>query len=282
MAALKREFEALFGTPPELSPEEKLLKRRDRRKRKLREHTRSYVIVNTFLASLWLVLGLTTGAWFPWFLFPLLGWGMGYTFHAVGTASWLAENRRAIAQAESRLGIAAPAEEGGRWKALRARCEAAVRKAHQALAQSVADDDKIHDGLQQGLEQTLALLDGAERLDRTLATLSPNGTQGLQAELARVEGAWSEARDEGLKDLHAQNRALLQSRREKIEAMLVERERIVATVEGFIIAADNLQLDALRLGRGEPLLALQEPVKRLQDELEILEKVRSELMSVEP
>jgi hypothetical protein len=72
----------------------------------------------------------------------------------------------------------------------------------------------------------------------------------------------------------------LQARREKIEALMVERDRIAATVESFVIAADNLKLDALRLGAGERT-SLQEPVQRLQDELEVLERVRRELVSLE-
>lgn len=279
LASLKREFEALVGHAPPPSPEERLIQTRNRRVRGLRAHTRAFVIVNGFMVLLWATVGLVVGSWFPWFVFPLLGWGMGYTFHAVGTRAWLAERQDDIARAEKQLGLAPPQDETRRWAELRRRCEAAVRSAHEALAQTMGDDG-LHEHLESGHAQTVALLDGAERLDATLAEVVPGGMQGLRAELARVEGAWSQAEDPGLRSVHAQNRALLQARREKIEALMVERDRIAATVESFVIAADNLKLDALRLGAGERT-SLQEPVQRLQDELEVLERVRRELVSLE-
>ena len=44
----------------------------------------SYVLVNILIFIIWLVIALTNGggAWYPWFLFPLLGWGIGVAFHA--------------------------------------------------------------------------------------------------------------------------------------------------------------------------------------------------------
>jgi len=56
--------------------------RRLHRKREFYEHLVSYLIVNTMLVAVWLILGLTTGAWFPWPLFPIAGWGIGLAFHA--------------------------------------------------------------------------------------------------------------------------------------------------------------------------------------------------------
>src|SRR3569833_2340910 len=56
--------------------------RRLHRKREFYEHLVSYLIVNGMLVAVWLILGLTTGAWFPWPLFPMAGWGVGLAFHA--------------------------------------------------------------------------------------------------------------------------------------------------------------------------------------------------------
>ena len=33
------------------------------------------------LTSIWLVVGLTAAAWYPWPLWPALGWGIGVTAH---------------------------------------------------------------------------------------------------------------------------------------------------------------------------------------------------------
>ena len=49
--------------------------RRLHKKREFYEHLISYLIVNGMLVAVWLVLGLTTDAWFPWPLFPIAGWG---------------------------------------------------------------------------------------------------------------------------------------------------------------------------------------------------------------
>lgn len=59
--------------------------RRLHRKRDFLQHLVSYVIVNTLLVTVWLVIALTAGAWFPWPLFPIAGWGIGLAFHAWST-----------------------------------------------------------------------------------------------------------------------------------------------------------------------------------------------------
>ena len=43
----------------------------------------AYVVVNILIFIIWLVIALASNgeAWFPWFLFPLGGWGIGVLFH---------------------------------------------------------------------------------------------------------------------------------------------------------------------------------------------------------
>jgi fatty acid desaturase len=52
-----------------------------------RQHLLFYLIVNFFLFIVWLVIALVVGggAWFPWFVFPLAGWGIGIILHAYET-----------------------------------------------------------------------------------------------------------------------------------------------------------------------------------------------------
>jgi len=43
-------------------------------------HFAVYILVNVMLVIIWAV----TGAGFPWFVFPLGGWGIGVLFHFLG------------------------------------------------------------------------------------------------------------------------------------------------------------------------------------------------------
>jgi hypothetical protein len=43
----------------------------------LRADKRSYVGIMLLLITVWLVTGLVTQSWYPWFVWPALGWGIG-------------------------------------------------------------------------------------------------------------------------------------------------------------------------------------------------------------
>ena len=43
-------------------------------------HLTLYIIINVLLVIIW----AATGAGFPWFVFPLGGWGIGILFHCLG------------------------------------------------------------------------------------------------------------------------------------------------------------------------------------------------------
>ncbi|MDA2813167.1 DUF1707 domain-containing protein [Nocardiopsis sp. RSe5-2] len=42
-----------------------------------RVHLSAYIGVMTLLFGIWLMVGVTAGAWYPWFIWPALGWGIG-------------------------------------------------------------------------------------------------------------------------------------------------------------------------------------------------------------
>lgn len=44
-------------------------------------HLLVYILVNLFLVGLWFWTSYMTGEYFPWFLFPLAGWGVGVAVH---------------------------------------------------------------------------------------------------------------------------------------------------------------------------------------------------------
>ncbi len=74
---------------------ERSRKQRHRRRRmraSLRIHTAVFVFVQLLLVAVW----ASTGADFPWFVFPLLGWGAGLAAHAAvaSESRWLFGNDR--------------------------------------------------------------------------------------------------------------------------------------------------------------------------------------------
>lgn len=44
-------------------------------------HAAAFVGANALLFVIWVVVALFGGAWFPWFVFPLAGWGIGLAAH---------------------------------------------------------------------------------------------------------------------------------------------------------------------------------------------------------
>lgn len=63
-------------------------RKRHQRKRamraSLRIHLAVFVAVHLLLVATWAM----TGADYPWFVFPLLGWGIGLAAHAAATGEW--------------------------------------------------------------------------------------------------------------------------------------------------------------------------------------------------
>jgi hypothetical protein len=66
--------------------QDELLKKAERRADAViafRQHLTVYIVINALIFVIWLVIALVAGgdAWFPWFVFPLVGWGIGITMH---------------------------------------------------------------------------------------------------------------------------------------------------------------------------------------------------------
>ena len=58
---------------------EELAKKRVQARMGLIVHASMYVVMNTGIILIWLL----TGRGYPWFMWPLLGWGIGVLAHAV-------------------------------------------------------------------------------------------------------------------------------------------------------------------------------------------------------
>ena len=66
-------------------------------------HLTVYIIVNIMLVLIWAFPG---GGGFPWFVFPLGGWGIGILFHFLGTFVFSRQTdweRKAIEKEAERL-----------------------------------------------------------------------------------------------------------------------------------------------------------------------------------
>jgi len=277
-ARVRRELESLFA-PDDTSREARLVRRAERKRRALRGHVQSFFVTNGFLFLLWLALGLTLGSWFPWFVFPLLGWGMGLTTHALRHRSWQSDHRVELEAARERLGLLPPPPQASRWDRLEARCRTAVGAARGALASSGSSLDlaPLLAQLEAGERQLAELLAGGRSIDDTLSRIAPGGVPSVDRALEAVERERRDLTSPAAAPL-AQKRALLVARRDKIEALLAEQARIEATAEGFLLAAENAQLDAVRLGRSPKEQAdLDAAIARLDDELEVLRAVHREL-----
>jgi fatty acid desaturase len=74
-----------MSVPFERAVERERAERRERRHRRartgFRRHLRVYVAVNLGLVALWAVGWWLTEGGHPWFLYPLLGWGIGLALH---------------------------------------------------------------------------------------------------------------------------------------------------------------------------------------------------------
>ena len=55
----------------------------DDARRAMRGHVASYVGTMGLLMAIWLVVGITAGAWYFWPIWPMLGWGIGVVSHVV-------------------------------------------------------------------------------------------------------------------------------------------------------------------------------------------------------
>lgn len=78
-------------------------------------HLASYVLVNGLLIIIYLVTGPLPGFYtYPWFIWPMFGWGIGLLFHFLGTfvfsnVSSEDSRRRMIEEEMRRMGAYPPA-----------------------------------------------------------------------------------------------------------------------------------------------------------------------------
>jgi hypothetical protein len=66
-----------------------------KKRRDFHTHAFAYLTINILVWGIWLIIGASSGAWFPWPLWVTLGWGIGLIFNA-----WDVYVRRPITETE--------------------------------------------------------------------------------------------------------------------------------------------------------------------------------------
>ncbi len=84
--------------PPQAEAElRKRAEKRLKRKKELKEHASAYTVIMTMLVVIWAV---TTAPGYFWPIWPMLGWGVGLTFHAL-SLRWDEKPNEAQIEAEA-------------------------------------------------------------------------------------------------------------------------------------------------------------------------------------
>jgi len=298
---------------PQVAEALQLLRKYQRRQRGWLGHFRSYLAVNVGLAVINIVTMWGAGYFHPWFLYPAAGWGMALGIHGMSHRGWLKESDRPLGRAEAIVGAARdeslallpaaghalpprtalpageepaalpPAKGDETWQVLYRECERAAASAKRSLAEAGADEELtrgVVSKLDSGLATVRDVRSGGEAIRRAVDEVGPGGRAALDAELDKLDDKIAGARDDRTKAIYAANRKLLEARRDKLGALEAEEERMRATVDGFRLAAENVRLDAARLGVGQ-LSGLLDPLTssldRLNEEVEIVRQVEAEL-----
>ncbi len=275
------------------SPEEKLVEKAKRKRRRWLQHLRSFLAVNGGLLLINVMTSLGDPSFHPWFAYVVASWGIPFALHGLGYKAWKEDNAAALTAARQTLGLPAPVgtevaprssppEPTGdpAWNALITRCRDAAALAKRDLANVPADPHATVDpgaALRDGLADIERLAAGAQRLQRTLSEVTP-GRAEIRARIAAAELDASRASEPRLRKLIGGNLELLRARERRLDQLEAELTRVRVTVEGFALAAENLHLDAARLGAprlSELANGLAGPLRRLDQEVDILDEVEA-------
>lgn len=302
--------------PPDLIPREiatGLLKKYREQRSGWRGHLHSFVGVNLGLAAINALSMIGAESFYPWFLYVTASWGIGLVVHGLGHRSWIKDHARAIEQAEEYLGVSrlegdllpipiagekgrealephvedAPAlpehDEGADSTPLLDECRTAVDTARRALDSAGAENKTCREAeeqLEAGLQTVEVIERGLSAIRNAIRAVAPDGLDALDQEILALGERRSSANDERLKGIYEANLRLLVARREKLQALQNEEERMKATIQGFLLAAQNVRLDAARLAAGSMpgnISSLGDSLDRLNQEVEVIRQVEIEL-----
>ncbi len=278
------------GSPPDTLAGDELHAEQKERRALLMAHARLGAMASVALITLdalrcW---GETDST--MWSLLLVALWGVGLVVHAVRFTGWSQDHRvglevetsfRRIGQDGRPTGLLSePRNE--EWKRLWARAEQVHLAADRAVDRLGAEGVEARGELQACMDDVQAIFDGAARLQDAMDIL------GMKVdENAITEAGWrvERAETDRLRSLYQANLALLIAQKAKVSALMQDLKRMRACVEGFLISAENMQLDASRLqtSGGVPTgqLVLGDARRALEEEVLVLRQVEAELERLE-
>ena len=278
------------GSPPDTRAGDELHAEQKERRALLMAHARLGAMASVALITLdalrcW---GETDSTMWSFLLVAL--WGVGLVVHAVRFTGWSQDHRvglevetsfRRIGQDGRPTGLLSEPR-NAEWKRLWSRAEQVHLAADRAVDRLGAEGVEARGELQACMDDVQAIFDGAARLQDAMDIL------GMKVdENAITEAGWrvERAETDRLRSLYQANLDLLIAQKAKVSALMQDLKRMRACVEGFLISAENMQLDASRLqtSGGVPTgqLILGDARRALEEEVLVLRQVEAELERLE-
>ena len=267
-----------------------LLVERSVRLGRLRGHFRAWGIGSGCLLGVG-VLSWILGSGGSWVFLPIVGWGLVLALHAVTYAGWTQEHKGALAAAAESVarlptgGILLSLPESSEWRRMWNQSLEAFAAADGALVRIGTRGIEPRGDLQRGIEHVQFLLEGQARQSAALSSIYPDTPRVDDSQITEVEWKLDRAADDKLREVVQTNLQLLRDQREKVDSLRKDMDRVRETVDGFVIASQNLRLDAVRLAASDESLGsvkeLRTTLSRLSDEVGIMREVEAEMGRLE-
>lgn len=242
----------------------KLINKLQKTEEGLAAHIASYISVNGFL----LMVNLITSSGHLWFIYPLLGWGVGFTIHS---ATSISGRKQTLADLENSgydtalLGYkgtslpdpvdrtippSAPASDkhAGEYQNILDQS----RKLKTAVIKQVKNSNKIQKQKAGEIEELLndfntnmhLLIQQDEKISQTIATASQ---PEAESELARLQKKLEETGSDSLRAEYKNSIAQLENYRQSFEELADQKELIFLRISGALMSLKQLQLDLQKM-----------------------------------
>lgn len=259
-----------------VTPEEKLLMQRAKRKQDWEGHRNAYILVNIALLLFFTLVVHSIRPIVPMTIF----WGMGLAFHSLSHRKWMTQHQVPLQLAESAIRAqgkvsvyhllenppqVTTSESGALVDAqtsnpLLARCLAAADQTRKSLHDLGPAEVEALAVVDEGMERIKGLLTQQESIQRALEQAEPHT---LESDRARIAQRLQASTDADTIALYQSQLEMLEARAQKIKALSGLMERIEAYAESYLTALTNLRMDAAQI-RAADMPGGSELTKQLQ------------------